>query len=134
MKTFAASILFAFAAASEPGYESYDGPIAPESFGYAVNDFDINEPTIDDDCYAHQVDIYSDQIVAIEATRVILTKLIRRVGYAEEEIEENANEIADNRDEIRENDWETRANAADIRELEEDIEDLEYCLHRQQGM
>ena len=74
-----------------PNYDNgYTGPIAPESFGYAVNDWDINEPTIDDECYAHQVDIYSDQIVAIEATRVILQKLIKRVEWAEEEIEDNA--------------------------------------------
>merc|ERR1719362_1437778 len=117
-----------------PDYDNgYAGPIAPESFGYAVNEWNINDPTIDDDCYAHQVDIYSDQIVAIEATRVILSKLIKRVEWAGEEIEENAREIADNREEIRENDWETRANAADIEELEADISDLEDCLERQQG-
>ena len=136
-RTFAATLSAAVALAdptyyappSEPVY--YDGPIAPESFGYAVNDFDINEPTIDDECYAHQVDIYSDQIVAIEATRVILQKLIKRVEWAEEEIEENAHEIAENREEIRSNDWETRANEADIEELDRDIADLEDCLYRQ---
>ena len=118
-----------------PNYDNgYTGPIAPESFGYAVNDWDINEPTIDDECYAHQVDIYSDQIVAIEATRVILSKLIKRVEWAEEEIEDNAQEIADNREEIRENDWETRANEADIEELRRDIDDIEECLYRQKGM
>jgi peptidoglycan hydrolase CwlO-like protein len=138
--TFAATALIAFVSAAGEYYDDHDhsdydngytGPIAPESFGYAVNDFDINEPTIDDECYAHQVDIYSDQIVAIEATRVILQKLIKRVEWAEEEIEDNARAIADNREEIRENDWETRANAADIEELEADISDLEDCIGRQ---
>lgn len=66
-RTFAATALIAFVSAQ--GYDQHDhsdfdneytGPIAPESFGYAVNDFDIDEPTIDDECYAHQVDIYSD--------------------------------------------------------------------------
>ena len=118
-----------------PDYDNgYAGPIAPESFGYAVNEWNINDPTIDDDCYAHQVDIYSDQIVAIEATRVILSKLIKRVEWAEEEIDENAQEIALNREEIRENDWETRANEADIEELRQDIDDLESCLYRQKNM
>merc|ERR1712113_699206 len=97
------------------------------SFGYAVNAWDIDAPTIDDECYEHQVDIYSDQIVAIEATRVILTKLIKRVEWAEEEIDDNAHEIADNRDEIAENDWEAHANAADIEELDRDIDDIEDC-------
>ena len=86
--TFAAILAVAFA---DPDYDNgYHGPIAPENYGYAVNDFDINEPTIDAECYEHQVDIYSDQIVAIEATRVILSKLISRVEWAEEEIDENA--------------------------------------------
>jgi len=140
MKTsFAISALLAIAAAEheyvpEPSHhEEYGGPIAPESYGYAVNAWDIEKVTIDDECYAHQVDIYSDQIVAIEATRVILTKLIKRVEWAENEIEENAHEIADNRKEIRDNDWETRANAADIEELAADISDLEDCLERQLG-
>ena len=109
MKSFAAATLFALVAADhEYGYheehtDEYSGPIAPESYGYAVNAWDSDEPTIDAEC------------------------------YAENEIEENAHEIADNRDEIRENDWETRANAADIEELEDDISDLEDCLHRQEG-
>lgn len=62
---------------------------------------------------------------------MILQKLIKRVEWAEEEIEDNARAIADNREEIRENDWETRANAADIEELEADISDLEDCARRQ---
>ena len=134
--TFAAAALIALVAADEYDHghaDEYSGPIAPESYGYAVNAWDIDTPTIDAECYAHQIDIYSDQIVAIEATRYILTKLIKRVEWAENEIEENAAEIADNRSEIRENDWETRANAADIRELEDDISDLEDCLERQQA-
>ena len=81
MKSFAfATLAVAVAAGGDGGF---DGPIAPESFGYAVNDWDINEPTIDDGCYEHQVDIFSDQLVAIEATRFLLTKLIRRVERAE---------------------------------------------------
>ena len=54
--TFAATALIAFVSAAGEYYDDhadhsdydngYTGPIAPESFGYAVNDFDINEPTI----------------------------------------------------------------------------------------
>ena len=80
MKTTAFAAILSIAAASADGY---DGPIAPSSFGYAVNDWDINEPTIDDGCYEHQVDIFSDQLVAIEAIRYSLTGLIKRVQYAE---------------------------------------------------
>merc|ERR1719273_1943003 len=106
MKTTAFAAIVALAVAGD-----YDALIAPESYGYAVNDWDINEPTIDDGCYEHQVDIFSDQLVAIEATRYMLTKLIKRVEWAEEEIEDNASEIGDNRQEIEDNDRETRANA-----------------------
>ena len=56
--TFAVTALLAIAAA-DPS-DVYDGPIAPESYAYAVNAWDIDEPTIDDECYEHQVDIYSD--------------------------------------------------------------------------
>merc|ERR1719464_703386 len=132
--TFAAIAIATVALADDYHADEYSGPIAPESYGYAVNAWNIEEPTIDDECYAHQVDIFSDQLVAIEATRVILTKLIRRVEWAEEEIEDNAAEIAENLEEIRANDWETRANAADIEELELDIDDIEDCLHRQEDM
>ena len=97
--SFAASIVFSMASAAKDVYNQYadgyvEALIAPESFAYAVNDWDINEPTIDDGCYEHQVDIFSDQIVAIEATRVIITQQIRRLAWAEEEIEDNAQEIA----------------------------------------
>ena len=131
MKSFAFATLAVAVSATSEGY---GGPIAPESFGYAVNDWDINEPTIDDGCYEPQVDIFSDQLVAIEATRYMLTKLIKRVEWAEEEIEDNASEIGDNRAEIEDNDRETRANAAEIREIELDLSDLEECLHNQEDM
>merc|ERR1719464_1546054 len=125
--TFAAIAIATVALADDYHADEYSGPIAPESYGYAVNAWNIEEPTIDDECYAHQVDIYSDQIVAIEATRYMLTKLIKRVEWAEEEIEDNASEIGDN-------DRETRANAAEIREIELDLSDLEECLHNQEDM
>ena len=80
MKTTAFAAILSIAAATA---DYHDGPIAPGSFGYAVNDWDINEPTIDDGCYEHQVDIFSDQLVAIEAIRYSLTGLIKRVQYAE---------------------------------------------------
>ena len=64
-------------------------PVAPSSFGHAVEAFDLEEPTIDSECYQAQVDIYSDQLVAIEATRVILQQLANRVEDAEADIGDN---------------------------------------------
>ena len=82
--------------------------------------------------YANQVDIYSDQIVAIEAIRLLLQRLTLRVNKAEEEIRENDGEIAENLANIHSNTWDTLENAADIATIELDIMDLEACLQRQE--
>merc|ERR1711906_87803 len=63
MKSFAAATLFALVAADyhEDHIDEYSGPIAPESYGYAVNAWDIDEPAIDAD-----IEELEDDISALE--------------------------------------------------------------------
>ena len=63
--------------------EGYNKPIVPESYDYAVHDFDLDAPFTDQDCYQKQVDIYSDQIIAIEAIRLEALELTQRITQAE---------------------------------------------------
>ena len=53
----------------------YNGPIVPEDYDYAVHSYDLDAPFTDQDCYQKQVDIYSDQIIAIEALRLEVLQL-----------------------------------------------------------
>ena len=69
--TAAATTVEATAEASS----GWSGPIVPESYDYAVHDFDLNKPFTDQECYTKQVDIYSDQIIAIEALRLEVLQL-----------------------------------------------------------
>ena len=107
-----------------------DGAFVPPRFGEAVEAFDIEEPTIDAECYQAQVDIYSDQLVAIEATRVILQQLAQRVERAEEEIETYSFEIAHDVEEVSTYSWETKQHETVIDELSLDLADAEDCLER----
>lgn len=63
---FAASI----AAATALGESTYVDPIAPTDFYQAVSYFDMETPTTDQAIYEKQLDIYSDQIIAVEALRL----------------------------------------------------------------
>jgi len=63
-------------AAQEGGY---NGPIVPEDYQYAVHEFNMESPFTDQDCYQKQVDIYSDQIIAIEALRLEVLQLTQRI-------------------------------------------------------
>ena len=38
-------------------------------FEHGVNEFELDAIAIDEECYKRQIDIYSDQLVAIEALR-----------------------------------------------------------------
>ena len=111
-----------------------EGAVAPEPdfFHTAVNSLDLNTEFSNDAWYANQVDIYSDQIVAIEAIRLLLVRLQERVDRAEGEITENDGEIQANLANIHSNTWDTLQNAADIATIELDIMDLEACLERQE--
>ena len=45
---------------------------AAQYFANAVDSFDIDSIFIDEECYKKQIDIYSDQLVAIEALRRLI--------------------------------------------------------------
>lgn len=108
------------------------GDVVPDAFHDAVNSFDLSQEFTNDDWYNNQVDIYSDQLVAIEAIRLLVERLQTRVERAEDDIEENDDEIEINTGAITSNTWDTLQNTADIATLELDIADLEACLSRQE--
>ena len=81
----------------------YDGPIVPEDYNYAVHDFNLNTPFTDQECYQKQVDIYSDQIIAIEALRLEVMQLTQRITQAEHDYDLNAQKIAENKAKIASN-------------------------------
>ena len=58
-----------------PKESGWAGPIVPEDYYKAVKSFDIKKPTTNQDEYKKQLDIYSDQVIAIEALRVEVMKL-----------------------------------------------------------
>ena len=101
-------------------------------FADAVNSFDITSEFTNNEWYANQVDIYSDQLVAIEAIRLLIERLQARCDRCEEEIKLNDAEIEINTGEIYANQWDSLQNDADITTIELDIADLEDCLARQQ--
>jgi len=109
----------------------YNGPIVPESFSYAVHDFNLAAPFTDQEQYQKQVDIYSDQIIAIEALRLEVLQLTQRITQAEHDFEENAHEIAENRAKISANSYEALRSKAKIDVLYLDVMDVAQCLHRQ---
>ena len=57
--------------------------MVPEDYYNAVQNFDLSKPFTDQDCFKKQVDIYSDQIIAIEALRVEVMKLDYAITQAE---------------------------------------------------
>jgi hypothetical protein len=81
----------------------YDGPIVPKDYNYAVHDFNLNLPFTDQECYQKQVDIYSDQIIAIEALRLEVMQLTQRITQAEHDYDLNAQKIAENKAKIASN-------------------------------
>lgn len=61
----------------------YNGPIVPSDYATAVHQYNIHAPFTDQECYQKQVDIYSDQIIAIEALRLEVLQLTQRITQAE---------------------------------------------------
>ena len=91
------------ATADAAAQAGYDGPIVPEDYNYAVHDFNLNTPFTDQECYQKQVDIYSDQIIAIEALRLEVMQLTQRITQAEHDYDLNAQKIAENKAKIASN-------------------------------
>lgn len=117
-------------ASAEAG-SGWSGPIVPESYDYAVHDFDLNQPFTDQECYTKQVDIYSDQIIAIEALRLEVLQLTQRITQAEHDIDHNQQKIAQNKSKITANSNEALLNKAKIQVLYKNVSDVGDCLHRQ---
>ena len=63
-------------------------PIIPVSYDYAVRNFDMDAPTQNQESYLKQVDIYSDQIIAIEAIRLEVLQLTQRIILVEHDMQE----------------------------------------------
>ena len=109
----------------------YNGAIVPTKYNDAVHDFNLNDPFTDQECYQKQVDIYSDQIIAIEALRLESLQMQQKLNQAEWDFKANGDKIAENKDKI----W-ANANAAlrtkgKIEVLYEDVNDVADCLSRQ---
>ena len=111
--------------------KGYAGPIVPENYGYAVKDFNMDAPFTDQECYQKQVDIYSDQIIAIEALRLEVLQLTQRMSQAEHDYNVNAEKIAENKQKIAYNSRQALDNRAKIDVLNMDVDDIASCLSRQ---
>lgn len=136
MKSFAFAALAAIASAQ--GGEYYDAPqgtydpsIVPENYAMAVHDVDLSMPTVSQDFFNSQVDIYSDEIISIEALRIEVLQLTMRVEQAEDDFQIHAAIISDNRQKISENSRATLDNAEAIMALDMDVNDLMMTLQRQ---
>ena len=103
----------------------------PEHYGQAVKEFDLTTPFTNQDEYKKQLDIYSDQIIAIEALRMEIIKLDYSITQAEEDYTSNARQILKNADHIMENHQSALNNKANIEKLQMDVNDVGQCLTRQ---
>lgn len=111
--------------------EGYNKPIVPESYDYAVHDFDLDAPFTDQDCYQKQVDIYSDQIIAIEAIRLEALELTQRITQAEHDSQHNEFDLEQNQARIQNNADQALVNKAKIDVLYLEVHDVADCLARQ---
>ena len=121
------------AGSTAPGSDSegYSAPIVPENYDEAVQHFDLDTPFTDQECYQKQIDIYSDQILAIEALRLEILQLTKKINEAENDFELNKQKIAENKAKIGTNSSGTYANRAKIDLLYADAWDVKECLERQ---
>ena len=83
---FAATAAIAAAQGDYPTASgTYDPSIVPENYAMAVHDVDLNMPTVSQDFFNSQVDIYSDEIISIEALRIEVLQITMRVEQAEDD-------------------------------------------------
>lgn len=106
------------ATATASAQDGYAGPIVPADYQHAVHDYDLQQPFTDQNCYQKQVDIYSDQIIAIEALRLEVLQLTKRISEAETDYKLNAQKILENKHKITENSHAALHNKAKIDVLE----------------
>ena len=127
----ATAALAAIASAVEVEQANYDPTIVPENYAMAVHDVDLNMPTVSQDFFNSQVDIYSDEIISIEALRIEVLQITMRVEQAEDDFQIHQAIIADNRQKISANSRATLDNAEAIMALDMDVNDLMRTLQRQ---
>ena len=122
---------FAATAAIAAAQGTYDPTIVPENYAMAVHDVDLNMPTVSQDFFNSQVDIYSDEIISVEALRIEVLQITMRVEQAEDDFQIHEAIIADNRSKISSNSRATLDNAEAIMALDMDVNDLMNTLQRQ---
>ena len=127
----ATAALATIASAVEVSSANYDPTIVPENYAMAVHDVDLNMPTVSQDFFNSQVDIYSDEIISIEALRIEVLQITMRVEQAEDDFQIHQAIIADNRQKISANSRATLDNAEAIMALDMDVNDLMRTLQRQ---
>lgn len=116
--------------AQQPGGGDYANMV-PEDYYNAVQNFDLSKPFTDQDCFKKQVDIYSDQIIAIEALRVEVMKLDYAITQAENDQRASEQKILQNGEAIMSNYQEALDDKAKIEKLQLDTDDVAQCLKRQ---
>lgn len=114
----------------QPKETGWNGPIVPEDYYKAVKTFDMSKPTTNQDEYKKQLDIYSDQVIAIEALRVEVMKLDYAITEAQNSQGENSAKVRHNAERIVKNHQLALDNKASIEKLKLDIEDVGQCLSR----
>ena len=145
MKSFAATLLVAFAAADE--YHSddhYHNDYNGEGYASSLNltlptmeehmhDFEYRDTLFGTENYQLQVAKTANMLIATEALRLSTANLQNRVEYAQalcdqnaSDIDENASDIADNQDQIEQNKWSLQKTADRLDDLEHGYSDLEH--------
>ena len=111
---------------------SYSGGSSSASthYGKAVDAFDLDSIFIDEECYQQQIDIYSDQLIAIEALRRTVVGYTERLDICEEELGLNESDEANNRNDDISNRDRVYDNKYDIEIIELDTSDVEACFDR----
>jgi len=103
---------------------------ASTHFGKAVDAFNLDSIFIDEECYQQQIDIYSDQLVAIEALRRTVVGYTERLDICEEELVLNGGDEINNRNDDFSNRDRVYSNKYDIEIIELDTSDVEACFDR----
>lgn len=144
MKSFAATLLVAFAAADEYAsadhyHNEYNGEGYASSLGLTLptmeehmHDFEYRDTLFGTENYQLQVAKTANMLIATEALRLSTANLQNRVEYAQalcdqnaSDIDENASDIADNQDQIEKNKWALQKTADRLDDLEHGYSDLE---------
>lgn len=112
-------------------WDSSTAPIVPENYDAAVHDYNLNQPFTDQNCYAKQVDIYSDQIIAIEALRLEVLQVKAEVIHCEDQNQLNIGRIHDNHYKIENNSSQIYENTQKIDHLYAHVTEVASCLSRQ---